>query len=128
MQLSLGVLTPEALKKWEQTGDNNNEENNSLQQKESVMSQESTQEASAAKPMTIDIPEGASTFAPVMHTHVQPVLQMPARTLTDRGLDAAETAVGTAVGIGLAAGVYWLGCVVVGLFTGDTDVPPPATL
>ena len=38
MQLSLGVLTPEALKKWEQTGDNNNEENNSLQQKESVMS------------------------------------------------------------------------------------------
>ena len=33
MQLSLGVLTPEALKKWEQTGDNNNEENNSLQQR-----------------------------------------------------------------------------------------------
>lgn len=96
------------------------------------MSQESTQqEASTAnKPMTIDIPEGATTFSPVMHTHVQPVLQMPAqvKTLTDRGLDAAETAVGTAVGIGLAAGVYWLGCVVVGLFTGDTDVPPPATL
>lgn len=126
MQLSLGVLTPEALKKWEQTGDNNNEENNSLQQKESVMSQEQ-QESSTAKPMTIDIPEGATTFAPVLT--FSPVLQMPAqvKTLTDRGLDAAETAVGTAVGIGLAAGVYWLGCVV-GLFTGDTDVPPPATL
>ena len=81
---------------------------------ESTMSPAST----VSQPGTVlDVPpvEGTPTAAPSAGGYV--ILHTAPKSLQTRGVDAAVTAAGVAAGIGVAAGMWALGSLIVGLFS-----------